>query len=47
MLSMYIVGKDGDADAVYDIEYEGEAGSYEVSDLLDDYVKGALKFKDL
>ena len=39
-------GRDGDADAVYEVDYEGD-GRYDVEDLHKDYVGNNLTFTDI
>ena len=40
-------GKDGDPDAVYEVQYDGEDSPYEVDRLIDDYADGCLTFIDV
>ena len=42
-----ISGQDGQASAIYDIHYDQDNAAYEVENLLDDYLKGELKFLDI
>ena len=48
LLILYLcLGKDGDPDAVFQILYKGEQQSNEVCNVLADYQKGLLQFKDI
>lgn len=42
-----VSGVDGAADAVYEVQYEGEEDPYEVDHLLEDYRSSALVFMDI
>lgn len=43
----FIVGVDGDPNAEYKIQYDGEDAAYDVDDLYKDYDMGWVKFLDV
>ena len=40
-------GADGNKDAVYQVYYEEDKETYDISSLLNDYSDGSLKFSDI